>query len=47
VNGTGTVDIGNGPIAASITEAAIAGPGLATCVAVTVIVKASDVLIGK
>ncbi len=48
VNGTVKVNIGNGTIVtASITEEAIAELGLATGDQVTVIVKASDVLIGK
>lgn len=48
VNGTVKVDIGNGTIVtASITEEAIGDLGLAPGDAVTVIVKASDVLIGK
>ena len=48
VNGTVKVDIGNGTIVtASITEEAIADLALAEGDAVTVIVKASDVLIGK
>lgn len=48
VNGTVKVDIGNGTIVtASITEEAIADLALATGDAVTVIVKASDVMIGK
>ena len=48
VNGTVKVDIGNGTIVtASITEEAIADLALATGDTVTVIVKASDVLIGK
>ena len=48
VNGTVKVDIGNGIVMTSnITEEAIAELALATGDAVTVIVKASDVLIGK
>jgi molybdopterin-binding protein len=48
VNGTVKVDIGGGTImTASITEEAIAELALAPGDAVTVIVKASDVLIGK
>lgn len=48
VNGTVKVDIGNGMIVtASITEEAIHDLALAEGDAVTVIVKASDVLIGK
>jgi molybdopterin-binding protein len=48
VNGTVKVDIGGGHIVtASITEEAIADLGLAQGDAVTVIVKASDVMIGK
>lgn len=48
VNGTVKVDIGNGTIVtASITEEAIADLGLTEGNAVTVIVKASDVMIGK
>ncbi|MEZ5736966.1 MAG: TOBE domain-containing protein [Novosphingobium sp.] len=48
VNGTVKVDIGQGNvITSSITEEAIADLGLAVGDAVTVIVKASDVLIGK
>ena len=48
VNGTVKVDIGDGTIVtASITEEAIADLGLSIGDAVTVIVKASDVLIGK
>ena len=48
VNGTVKVDIGNGTIVtASITEEAIADLALVEGDAVTVIVKASDVLIGK
>lgn len=48
VNGTVKVDIGNGLIVtASITEEAIAELGLAEGDQVTVLVKASDVLIGK
>lgn len=48
VNGSIKVDIGGGNIVtASITEEAIAELDLATGEAVTVIVKASDVMIGK
>ena len=48
VNGTVKVDIGNGTIVtASITEEAIADLNLAEGDQVTVIVKASDVMIGK
>lgn len=48
VNGTIKVDIGGGNIVtASITEEAIADLGLAEGDTVTVIVKASDVMIGK
>lgn len=48
VNGTIKVDIGNGIIVtSSITEEAIADLALAEGDAVTVVVKASDVLIGK
>ena len=48
VNGTVKVDIGNGTIVtASITEEAIADLDLAEGDQVTVIVKASDVMIGK
>ncbi|WP_298691315.1 TOBE domain-containing protein [uncultured Sphingomonas sp.] len=48
VNGSIKVDIGQGVIVTSnITEEAIADLGLAIGDAVTVIVKASDVLIGK
>lgn len=48
VNGTVKVDIGGGNIVtASITEEAIADLGLAVGNAVTVIVKSSDVMIGK
>ncbi len=48
VNGTVKVDIGGGHIVtASITEEAIADLGLAEGDRVTVLVKASDVLIGK
>lgn len=48
VNGTVKVDIGGGiVVTASITEEAIADLALAPGDAVTVIVKASDVLIGK
>ena len=48
VNGTVKVDIGGGNlVTASITEEAIADLALKAGDAVTVIVKASDVLIGK
>ena len=48
VNGTVKVDISNGLIiTASITEEAIADLALTVGDAVTVVVKASDVLIGK
>jgi molybdopterin-binding protein len=48
VNGTIKVDIGGGNVVtASITEEAIAELALATGDAVTVVVKASDVMIGK
>lgn len=48
VNGTVKVDIGGGTIVtSSITEEAIADLGLAVGDAVTVIVKSSDVMIGK
>lgn len=48
VNGTVKVDIGGGvTITSSITEEAIADLGLAEGDRVMVIVKASDVLIGK
>ena len=48
VNGSIKVDIGQGVIVTSnITEEAISDLGLAVGDAVTVIVKASDVLIGK
>jgi molybdopterin-binding protein len=48
VNGTVKVDIGGGNIVtSSITEEAIAELGLGPGDAVTVIVKASDVMIGK
>lgn len=48
VNGTVKVDIGHGiVIASNITEEAIADLALAPGDAVTVIVKASDVMIGK
>jgi molybdopterin-binding protein len=48
VNGSVKVDIGNGiVITSSITEEAIADLGLVPGDQVTVIVKASDVLIGK
>ncbi len=48
VNGTVKVDIGGGNlVTASITEEAIADLALKEGDAVTVIVKASDVLIGK
>ncbi|WP_324742227.1 TOBE domain-containing protein [Tsuneonella sp. CC-YZS046] len=48
VNGTVKVDIGGGNIiTSSITEEAIADLGLEVGDTVTVLVKASDVLIGK
>ena len=48
VNGTVKVDIGGGHLfTSSITEEAIAGLGLSEGDRVTVVVKASDVLIGK
>jgi molybdopterin-binding protein len=48
VNGSIKVDIGNGNLVTSnITEEAIAELGLALGDTVTVIIKASDVLIGK
>ena len=48
VNGSIKVDIGGGNIVtANITEEAIAELGLATGETVTVIIKASDVMIGK
>ncbi|WP_375273211.1 molybdopterin-binding protein [Sphingomonas sp.] len=48
VNGTIKVDIGGGNVVtSSITEEAIAELGLAVGDQVTVLVKASDVLIGK
>lgn len=48
VNGSIKVDIGGGNVVtASITEEAIADLGLAEGNAVTVIIKASDVMIGK
>ena len=48
VNGTVKVDIGNGVVVtSSITEEAIADLALAEGDQVTVVVKASDVLIGK
>jgi molybdopterin-binding protein len=48
VNGTIKVDVGGGNvITSSITEEAIADLGLAVGDAVTVLIKASDVLIGK
>lgn len=48
VNGTVKVDIGEGNIVtSSITEEAITDLGLAEGDAVTVVIKASDVLIGK
>jgi molybdopterin-binding protein len=48
VNGTVKVDIGSGNVVtSSITEEAIADLGLAAGDAVTILVKASDVLIGK
>jgi molybdopterin-binding protein len=48
VNGTVKVDIGGGmTVTASITEEAIADLALAEGDQVTVVIKASDVLIGK
>ena len=48
VNGSIKVDIGGGNVVtANITEEAIADLGLATGDTVTVIIKASDVMIGK
>ena len=47
VNGTVKVDIGGHIVTASITEEAIADLALATGDEVTVIIKASDVMIGK
>lgn len=48
VNGSIKVDIGGGNmVTANITEEAIADLGLATGETVTVIIKASDVMIGK
>ncbi|MDE8652230.1 TOBE domain-containing protein [Novosphingobium album (ex Liu et al. 2023)] len=47
VNGSVKVDIGGATITSNITEEAIAELGLAVGDAVTVFVKASDVLIGK
>ncbi|WP_267395193.1 TOBE domain-containing protein [Sphingomonas sp. GC_Shp_1] len=48
VNGTVKIDIGAGNIVtSSITEEAIADLGLAEGDAVTVVIKASDVMIGK
>lgn len=48
VNGTVKVDIGHGlVVTASITEEAIADLALAPGDAVTVLIKASDVLVGK
>jgi molybdopterin-binding protein len=48
VNGTIKVDVGGGnTITSSITEEAIAELGLMVGDAVTVLIKASDVLIGK
>lgn len=48
VSGTVKVDIGNGTIVtASITEEAVHELGLKVGDAVTVVVKASDVMIGK
>ncbi len=48
VNGSVKVDIGNGVIiTANITQEAIAELGLGEGDAVTVLIKASDVLIGK
>lgn len=48
VNGTVKVDLGNGlVVTSSITEEAIADLALAVGDKVTVLIKASDVLIGK
>jgi molybdopterin-binding protein len=47
VNGTVKVDIGGNIVTSSITGEAIADLGLMRGDAVTVIIKASDVLIGK
>lgn len=47
VNGTVQVDIGGHVVTASITNEAITELGLSVGDVVTVIVKASDVLIGK
>jgi molybdopterin-binding protein len=47
VNGTVKVDVGGHIVTSSITNEAIADLGLAEGDRVTVIVKASDVLIGK
>jgi molybdopterin-binding protein len=47
VNGTIKVDIGGNVVTSSITEEALADLGLAVGDSVTVLVKASDVLIGK
>jgi molybdopterin-binding protein len=48
VNGTVKVDIGNGShITSSITEEAITELGLAVGDKITVVIKASDVMIGK
>lgn len=47
VNGQIKVDIGGITVTSSITEEAIAELGLAVGDKVTVIIKASDVLIGK
>lgn len=48
VNGTVKVDLGNGLlVTSSITEEAIADLALGVGDAVTVLIKASDVLIGK
>lgn len=47
VNGTVKVDVGGHLVTSSITNEAIAELGLAVGDAVTVIVKASDVMIGK
>jgi molybdopterin-binding protein len=47
VNGSVKVDIGGHLVTASITEEAIHELGLAVGDTVTVIVKASDVMIGK
>ena len=47
VNGTVKVDIGGHIVTSSITEEAIADLGLAEGDEVTVVIKASDVMIGK